>query len=57
MQLGGFSLSFVPILHKQDVPDSHLMAVLQVRQSVCDGPLHVKQVLWQIKVQTYYELL
>ena len=42
------SLSLVPLLHKQDVSESNLTAVLHVRQSVCDGPLQVKQVLWQI---------
>lgn len=43
--VGGFSLSLVPLLQIQVVPDSYRTAVLQVTQSVCEGPLQVKQVL------------
>ena len=46
-QVGGFSLSLVPKLHKQVVPESCLKAVLQVTQPFYDGLLQVKQVLWQ----------
>ena len=33
-QVGGFSLSLVPLLHKQVDPNSCLTSMLQVRQSV-----------------------
>ena len=44
-QVGGFSLSLVPVLHKQVDPEGCLKVVLQVRQSFYDGPSQVRQVL------------
>ena len=55
-QVGGFSLSLVPLLHKQVDPNSCLTVVLQVRQSFYDGPSQYRQVLWQIYVQTVWVL-
>ena len=43
--VGGFNLSLVPLLQIQVVPDSYRTAISQVRQSDCEGPLQVKQVL------------
>ena len=44
MQVGGLNLSLVPTLQIQDV-DCNYLVVSQARQSVEEGPSHVKQVL------------